>query len=197
MGLIMKKCYNKNIGFKNICKLSGLIIISSFFVSCAKKDDIKLIIFKEYQNKLLDDIISYKNYKVKMIDKGNYWIMENTSEDMLLDIINITLLKMDIIADNIANEKTTRTAEGGPYIRKILNISPEKGIEIINDTKSENVLMWDPTHPDAIINGDRRGYVMLPNVDIMIERMDLMSTSKLYNAVSEYLKMKYKIVILY
>jgi len=179
-----------------ICKLSGLFIITLFFVSCAKKDDFKIIIFKEYQNKLLDDIISYKNYKVNMIDKGNYWIMENASEDMLLDIINITLLKMDIIANNIANEETTRTAEGGPYVRKILEISPEKGIEIIDDTKNKNRLMWNPSHPDAIRNGDKQGYVMLSNVDIITERVDLMAASTLYEVISEYLKIKYKIIIL-
>jgi flagellar basal-body rod protein FlgC len=192
----MEKCFNKHIGFKNICKLLGLFIITLFFVSCVKKDDFKLIIFKEYQNKLLDDIISYKNYKVKMIDKGNYWIMENTNEDMLLDIINIILIKMDIIADNIANEKTTRTIEGGPYVRKILEISPERGMEIINDTKIENRFMWDPLHPDAIKNGDRQGYVMLPNVDIVTEKADLMEASTLYEVISEYLRLKYKILIL-
>jgi len=181
---------------KHICKLWGLFIIILFLVSCAKKDDFKLVIFKEYQNKLLEDIISYKKYEVKMIDKGNYWIMENTSEDMLLDITNITLIKMDIIADNIANEKTTTTTEGGPYVRKILNFSPERGIEVISDTENEHRLVWDPLHPDAIKNGDRQGYVMFPNVDIITEKMDLMAASNLYEVISEYLRIKYKILIL-
>jgi flagellar basal-body rod protein FlgC len=195
----MEKHFSKHmvfIGLKIIRKLFEIFIITLLFMSCVKKDDFKIIIFKEYQNKLLDDIITYKNYKVKMIDKGNYWIMENASEDLLLDIINITLLKMDIIADNIANESTTRTAEGGPFVRKVLIISPEKGIEIINDTKNENRLMWDPSHPDAIKNGDRQGYVMLPNVDILTEKVELMATSNLYEVISEYLKIKYKIIIL-
>jgi len=183
-------------GFKSISILFGIFIISFFILSCAKKDDYKIIIFKEYQNNFLNEIISYKNYKVKMIDKGDYWIMENISEDILLDIINITLLKMDIIANNIANEKTTRTVEGGPYARKILIISPERGVEIINDTKNENRLMWDPSHPDAIINGDRKGYVVLPNVDITTETVDLMATSRLYDVISECLRIKYKKIIL-
>jgi len=114
-------------------------------------------------------------------------------------------VRMDVIADNMANVNTTRTPEGGPYRRSRVIMRPrvespywkspflpdsmDNGIgrgvrvaEIQKDMASENPLRWDPTHPDAIQSGPRQGYVELPNVDIVTEMTDLISASRSYEA---------------
>jgi len=114
-------------------------------------------------------------------------------------------VRMDVIADNMANVNTTRTPEGGPYRRSRVIMRPrvespywrspflpesmDNGIgrgvrvaEIQKDYAAENRLRWDPTHPDAIKSGPREGYVELPNVDVVTEMTDLISASRSYEA---------------
>ena len=114
-------------------------------------------------------------------------------------------VRLDVIADNMANVNTTRTAEGGPFRRSRVIMRPrvespywrspflpesmDNGIgrgvrvaEIQEDRSTENPLRWDPTHPDAIKSGPRQGYVELPNVDIVTEMVDMISASRSYEA---------------
>ena len=113
--------------------------------------------------------------------------------------------RSDVIADNIANASTTRTAEGGPYRRSRVIMRPRvespywrspflpegldngvgKGVrvaEIQKDYATENKLVYDPTHPDAIKTGPQAGYVEMPNVDIVTEMVDMISASRAYEA---------------
>jgi flagellar basal-body rod protein FlgC len=114
-------------------------------------------------------------------------------------------LRSDVIADNMANASTTRTAEGGPFRRSRVIMRPRvespywrspflpdtldngigKGVrvaEVQKDYATENRLVYDPTHPDAIKTGPRQGYVEMPNVDIVTEMTDLISASRAYEA---------------
>jgi flagellar basal-body rod protein FlgC len=113
-------------------------------------------------------------------------------------------LRMDLISSNIANATTTRTPEGGPYVRKRaifapVNIRPfykspltpdriehgsGQGVRIvkIEGDRKPFRLVYDPTHPDAIKTGDKKGYVEMPNVDVVTEMVDLISASRSYEA---------------
>lgn len=103
-------------------------------------------------------------------------------------------LNMDVISNNIANANTTRTPEGGAFKRQLLVIaqkaaSPEdmgsatanlNGVEaqgIVSD-KSPDRLVYDPSHPDA----DKKGYVHMPNVEVVKEMVDMISASQAYQA---------------
>jgi len=114
-------------------------------------------------------------------------------------------LRLDVIADNMANVSTTRTTEGGPFRRGrvIMRTRAEapfwrspflpdkldngigrgvRVVEIQRDHSTPNPLRWDPTHPDAIQSGPREGYVELPNVDIVTEMVDMISATRAYEA---------------
>jgi flagellar basal-body rod protein FlgC len=94
-----------------------------------------------------------------------------------------------LIAENIANSDTTATAPGGdPYSRKVITFKNEmdrsRGIELVkvdkirDDTKRPFVLKYNPDHPAA----DERGYVKMPNVDTIIETMDMREANRSYEA---------------
>ena len=108
-------------------------------------------------------------------------------------------VRMDIIAQNIANAQTTRTAEGTPYRRKTvelqamgggktfadvyndsLNASAGAGVRAsaIRDDMSDFKLVYDPTHADAGADG----YVRMPNVDLATEMIDMITASRAYEA---------------
>ncbi len=113
-------------------------------------------------------------------------------------------LRMDLISSNIANANATRTPEGGPYQRKMaifapINIRPSyksplvperiehgagQGVRIvkIEQEKSPFRLVYNPDHPDAIKTGPKKGYVEMPNVNVVTEMTDLISASRSYEA---------------
>ena len=43
-------------------------------------------------------------------------------------------------------------------------------------------LVYDPSHPDAIKDGSKKGYVEMPNVNIVAEMTDMISASRAYEA---------------
>jgi len=116
-------------------------------------------------------------------------------------------VRLDVIADNMANVNTTRTNEGGPYRRSRVILRPRvespywrspflpesmdngigRGVRVVeiqkdNSPENPNRLVWNPTHPDAIQSGPRQGYVEMPNVDIVTEMVDMISASRSYEA---------------
>ena len=96
-------------------------------------------------------------------------------------------LRMDTISSNLANATTTRTEDGGPYIRKIAvfkeaydkakNPNGVTAIEI-RDDESELRKVYDPAHPDA----DETGYVTYPNVNVLNEMADMIVSTRAYEA---------------
>jgi len=116
--------------------------------------------------------------------------------DISASALTAQRFRMDVIAENIANINTTRTANGQPYRRKTVvlqqrgpsfadymgkamnNIGNGVKVAAVLEDPSPFKLVYDPTHPDA--NED--GYVQMPNVDIVKEMVDLISASRSYEA---------------
>lgn len=104
---------------------------------------------------------------------------------------------MEVVANNIANAYTTRTAEGGPYRRQevvfaaLLNerlngrhgphhragLGGVQVVGVVND-QSELQRVFNPGHPDA----DNEGFVLMPNVFLPLEMVDLMTATRAYEA---------------
>jgi flagellar basal-body rod protein FlgC len=121
----------------------------------------------------------------------------------ILDILKISAsglkaqrTRMEVIATNLANIQTTRSAEGGPYKKKevvftLADVSETKGFgrmltEKVEGVKVEEITespkpferVFDPGHPDA--DGD--GYVTFPNVNLMEEMADMIAATRAYEA---------------
>ena len=91
-----------------------------------------------------------------------------------------------IIAENIANaNSTSKSAGGDPYRRQIPVFKPYQvdggqGVRMVKvqpdgrDFKTE----YDPGHPSA----DAKGYVKMPNVDPLIEALDMREAQRAYEA---------------
>lgn len=108
-------------------------------------------------------------------------------------------LRMDVIAQNIANMNTTRTANGGPYRRRLVTVQEDtvhkpfskyfadsknafggcgiKATSIVEDS-SPFKRVYEPSHPDA----DEEGYVLMPNVDNLKEMVDMISAWRSFEA---------------
>ncbi len=105
-------------------------------------------------------------------------------------------VRMNVIAHNIANSRSTRTEEGGPYKRRVVVFE-----EVLGDAQRRlDGLIGDvgcgvrvsgysrdtrpgqkthmPGHPDA----DENGMVEMPNVNVIDEMMDMMTAMRGYEA---------------
>lgn len=138
----------------------------------------------------------------------------------LFDGINISAtgltaqrLRMDVIANNIANAHSTRSMVQDPdrpgvylpYQRQRVIFrpiqqegtfasvfqqqleAPGQGVQVSAVEKDEETpfkLVYDPKHPDAIKDpaDPMYGYVRMPNVDITVEMVDMISASRAYEA---------------
>lgn len=112
-------------------------------------------------------------------------------------------MRMDTIAQNIANVDTTRDENGQPYRRKTvvfaeksndafssalamscsnrassLNGNGVKVTGIVEDHVTSMKKVYDPSHPDA----DEEGYVTYPNVNTVTEMTNLIDASRSYEA---------------
>lgn len=121
-------------------------------------------------------------------------------------------LKMDVISNNIANASTTRTNEGdGPYRKRRVVMQPintrtrwkspvypfglrggdGEGVRVLKIERDETSpvrMVFDPSHPDAIKVGPKKGYVEYPNVDIVSEMVDMIAASRSYEANSQVIQ---------
>lgn len=113
-----------------------------------------------------------------------------SATDIAVEGIKAQRIRMNVIANNIANVQTTRTAEGGPFRRQLAVFRGEQinpvlkpdnfGVrvkEIIGDDSPFREV-YDPSHPDA--NED--GIVLYPNVNLSTEMINLVSAQRAYEA---------------
>ena len=96
--------------------------------------------------------------------------------------------RMKTISENIANANSTSPIKGAdPYRRKIATIKPDFDRELdatmvkagkpIPD-KSDFRSQYDPGNPNA----DKQGYVKLPNVNGLVEALDMREAQRAYEA---------------
>lgn len=97
--------------------------------------------------------------------------------------------RVRVITENVANADTAALAPGeDPYARQIITfknvLDRETGVDMVKvdriqeDHKTEFPLKYMPGHPGA----DENGYVRMPNVNMLIEVMDVREAQRSYEA---------------
>jgi flagellar basal-body rod protein FlgC len=104
--------------------------------------------------------------------------------------------RMDLVAENLANADSTQTVTGSPYRRKLVTLAqagdpafavalrdaavPEGGVRVTGVTESREPFrrVHQPDHPHAGADG----FVSLPNVNPVKEMIDMMLSTRAYEA---------------
>jgi len=110
--------------------------------------------------------------------------------------------RINMVSANIANAQTTHTTDGGPYKKQnvvfeeiLLDSTKQQaqksssenldllalkgvGVKEIIDSKDQPILKYEPEHPDA----NKDGYVAYPNINPVIEMVDLIEAMRSYEA---------------
>ena len=94
--------------------------------------------------------------------------------------------RMRVIAENMANAQSVSRQPGGdPYRRQIPVFTPLKtdagqGVRVarVEPDRKDFRSVYDPSHPSA----DDKGYLKLPNVDTLVEALDMKEAQRAYEA---------------
>ena len=113
-----------------------------------------------------------------------------SAQDIAVSGLKAQRVRMNLIANNIANAETTRTPDGGPFRRQLVILRGdsvnsasrpgEVGVRVKDVVPDPSPFrrVYDPDHPDA----DADGYVSYPNVSLAVEMTDLVSAQRAYDA---------------
>jgi flagellar basal-body rod protein FlgC len=102
-------------------------------------------------------------------------------------------IRLNVVTENLANAETTRGPDGGPYRRKVAVFGAEPAgtfgqalaaavptVTVLDIQESEDAprAVYQPAHPDA----NPEGYVMMPNINSVLEMADLLAATRAYEA---------------
>ena len=106
-------------------------------------------------------------------------------------------VRAEVVAANMANAETTRSADGGPYRRQHVLFTAQQqsfadvmgasrpmtgaaagGVAVtgVVEDRSAPLMRFEPGHPDA----DAQGYVAYPDINPLTEMVDLMGATRAY-----------------
>lgn len=117
--------------------------------------------------------------------------------------LNAQRLRMDVVANNVANMNSTRGPEGGPFRRQVVSFKaapPSRAgssfgeqfragttqelssagvmVNRLERDTSGGRRVFEPDHPDA----DEEGFVELANVNLVVEMTDMIAATRVYEA---------------
>lgn len=121
-----------------------------------------------------------------------------TAIDIGRTALSADRVQLNVTAMNLANIKTTRTPEGGPFQRRSVVMASTKvdapfarvmQDELTRDLRGVRILgvardatriksVYEPSHPDA----NKEGYVLYPDINVVEEMTNMLSVSRSYEA---------------
>jgi flagellar basal-body rod protein FlgC len=117
-----------------------------------------------------------------------------TGIDSTSSALDAERIRMDVIAGNIANANVTRDVDGKPYQRQEVvfesvlraqqnSDSPDAAAETVHIARVQKDgrpprMIYNPGHPDA----NAQGMVAMPNINIHEEMVDMIASSRSYEA---------------
>jgi flagellar basal-body rod protein FlgC len=121
-----------------------------------------------------------------------------SSLDLSASGLSAQRVRLNAVSSNLANANTTRAEGGGPYRRMDPIFATEtlpqrfaslldtalgremQGVRVVGIARDSRPprIVHDPKHPDA----DARGYVSLPNVNMVEEMVNMITASRSYEA---------------
>lgn len=105
-------------------------------------------------------------------------------------------VRLDTVSSNLANLTSMERDENGnmqPYQARYVIFQADEALETkqggigvkvasVETEKIEPLYRWQPSHPYAIKDGPKKGYVAYPNVNMTAEMVDALVATRAYEA---------------
>ena len=121
-----------------------------------------------------------------------------TAFDIAASALSAQRTNLNVISMNLANAKTTQTAEGGPYRRRSVTMAATpvdspfsqamnsaldrelQGVRVLDVAVDQRPFkrVYEPGHPDA----DEEGYVNYPDINVVEEMTNMLTATRSYEA---------------
>lgn len=121
-----------------------------------------------------------------------------TAMDISASGLKAQRANLNVISMNMANIRTTKTLEGGPYMRKSVSFESTPvyspfdtamhnqlnrelhGVKVLGVTADQRPFrqVYDPHHPDA----NEQGYVFYPDINVVEEMTNMLTATRSYEA---------------
>ena len=121
-----------------------------------------------------------------------------TAMDISASGLKAQRAQLNVISMNMANIRTTKTTDGGPYQRKSVSFEATpvyspfdaamqdqlnrdlQGVKVLGVTADKRPFqqVYDPSHPDA----NAQGYVTYPDINVVEEMANMMQAMRGYEA---------------
>jgi hypothetical protein len=105
------------------------------------------------------------------ISKDKLLFVETLSVMDYAKLKEMLLTGIEISLNNIAGKNFTRLNSDLPYLYEYLVIYKDFSFLVLEREKFR--MMYDPIHPDAILEGEFKGYVRYPDINIEQESNDI------------------------
>lgn len=106
------------------------------------------------------------------------------SMDISASGLHAQWVRMQVVANNVANADSTRSPGGGPFRKRhavfATTLNQLQGVQVegVVPGNDRPRMVYNPGHPDA----DPEGYVAMPNIKLPLEMVDMMTASRAYQA---------------
>ncbi|MFL5298615.1 MAG: flagellar basal body rod protein FlgC [Phenylobacterium sp.] len=110
----------------------------------------------------------------------------STAQAIAVSALRAQQARMRIIAENLANSNSTSKTPGGdPYRRQAPIFQPTKvagGTGVKMSRVAPDATPFNSTYEPGNPSADAKGYVKTPNVDPLVEAMDMREAQRAYEA---------------
>ncbi|MBC2608150.1 flagellar basal body rod protein FlgC [Pelagicoccus albus] len=162
-------------------KVPFILLFVSLAALAQAGEGFKLLI----NDKHAKEIISYLQSADIEYSEADPFAEFQESEQLTRALANYSLFMeatIDQMRENIRNVHTTRTADGGPYARKIVELGDDFNV-VVQADPTAGPLVYAPRHPHA----DNEGMLRMPNVNVAEESAQLLQAKIRYRLVMDAL----------
>lgn len=161
-------------------KFNKLIILLCFLaiINCSNRQyNIEVFINTAIGQSIMQELSESLNIK----NNFNLYKIEINKDDFVKIMHHLDLL-ISVTIDNLNNFDTVEMSNGLPYKKKYVSFESDLKIKIneVEDKSFAFKYIYDPTHPNAITKGIKKGYVAYPNINCELELELLFEYINLY-----------------
>lgn len=162
-----------------------LILVAATWTWWRQTHPTMLTVFTGRTDERAIELMRVRGANFELTSRGFRLACDQAAFEAIFDMMKFHQMAAELCTQNMANAQTSKTADGTPYRRKLL-VMGEGGVPIVQISNEDFNWVYDPSNPNAEQENDHKGYVAMPNVNLLTEMSALRQHQKLadsYEAV--------------